>query len=105
MAIASHRRSFVSLAALLAGVFLCGGCSDLKYSEMFGAGVLGAAVGGIVGHQSDECAAGVGVGIAVFVTGDLLHQIDQINEQKKLEEASEQVAKGDSLLDMMRSEP
>ena len=105
MVIASHKRPFVSLVVLLAGISLCGGCSDLKYSEMFGAGVLGAGIGAIVGHQSDECAAGAGVGVAVFVTGDLLHQIDQINEKKKLEKASEQVARGDSLLDSIRSEP
>ncbi len=59
----------------------------------------------IVGHQSDECGNGAVIGAAVFATGDLLHQIDQYNEKKKVEEAAEKVAKGDSLLDSMWSEP
>ena len=48
MGIASHKRSLVGLVVLLVCISLCGGCSsDLKYSEIFGAGVCGAAVGGL----------------------------------------------------------
>jgi len=105
MVITSHRRLFVSLVVLLVGISLCGGCSsDLKYSEIFGASLCGAAVGAIVGHQSDECGNGAVIGAAVFATGDLLHQIDRYNEKKKVEKAAEEVAKGDSLLDSMWSE-
>jgi len=105
MVIASHRKSLVGLMVLLVGISLCGGCSsDLKYSEIFGAGLCGAAVGAIVGHQSDECGAGAAIGAAVFATGDLLHQIDEFNAKKKVEKAAEEVAKGDSLLDSMWAE-
>ncbi len=105
MGIASHKRSLVGLVVLLVGISLCGGCSsDLKYSQIFGAGLCGAAVGAIVGHQSDECGNGAAIGAAVFATGDLLHQIDQINEKKKVEKAADEVAKGDTLLDLMWSQ-
>lgn len=104
MAMASHRRPFVSLVVLLLGVFLCGGCSDLSYHKIFGAGVIGAGVGAIVGHQSDECGAGAAIGAAVFATGELLCQIDHLNEEKKVEKAAEEVARGDALLDPMRWE-
>ena len=99
MAMVSHRRCFIGLVVLLVGISLCGGCTDLKYHEIFGAGLLGAGVGAIVGHQSDECGAGAAVGAAVFATGDLLCQIDHLNEQKKVEKTAEEVARGDSLLD------
>jgi hypothetical protein len=104
MVMVSYRRSLVALVILVVGVSLCGGCADLKYHEIFGAGLAGAAVGAIVGHQSDECGAGAVVGAAVFATGDLLCQIDRINEQNKVEKAKEEVAKGNSLLDHIQWE-
>lgn len=97
MTMASHRRPFVSLVVLWVGVSLCGGCTGLKYGEIFGAGALGAGVGALIGHQSNEGGTGAAVGAAILATGDLLHQIDQINE-KKLEKAADEVAKGSDLL-------
>jgi hypothetical protein len=101
----SHRRFLIGLVVLLLGVCLCGGCSEqLKYHEIYMSGVAGGVVGAIVGHQSDECGAGAVIGAAVFATGDLLCQTDRINE-RKVKEAAEKVARGDSLLDPMRREP
>jgi hypothetical protein len=104
MAMVSYRRRFVGLVVLLVGLSLCGGCTDLKYHEIFMTGLGGAAVGAIVGHQSDECAAGALVGAAVFATGDLLFQIDKLNE-RKMEEVANDIARGDTLLDLTRWEP
>lgn len=104
MATASHKRVLVSLVVLLVGIFLCGGCSDLRYHKIFGAGLLGAGVGAIVGHQSDECGNGALIGAAVFATGELLCQIDHLNEEKKVEKAADEVARGDALLDPTRRE-
>jgi len=103
MTTVSHRIPFVSLAVLLLGVSLCGGCAELKYHRIFMAGLGGAAVGAIVGHQSDECGAGALIGAAVFATGDLLFQVDKLNE-KKMEKAADDVAKGDNLLDLAQWE-
>ncbi len=97
MATMSHRRLLIGVMAVLMCISLCSGCSDLKYHRVFMAGVTGAVVGGIVGHQSDEDKAGVAVGAALFATGDLLCQIDKLNE-KKVKEAAEEVARGTNLL-------
>jgi len=88
------------IAVLLIGalvVSLCGGCSGLKSHKIYQAALCGAAIGAIVGYQSDECENGALVGAAVFAVGDLLHQMDDLSE-KKLEEAAEEVAKGNSVL-------
>ncbi len=103
----SLEKSLTTLLVLSLCLGLCGcggGGSDLKYHQIFGAGLLGAAVGGIVGHQSDECGAGIAIGAAVFATGDLLCQIDQLNE-KKVKEAEDKVAQGDDLLSRAATEP
>ncbi len=96
---ASHRNVFAILIMVSLSLTLCG-CSELKYHKLFNAALIGGAVGAIVGHQSDECGAGLAVGAAVFATGELLHQIDDIGEkkQREIEEAAEEVARGDSLL-------
>lgn len=82
-------------------VSLLGGCQDFKYHNIYMAAAGGAAIGAIVGHQSDECGAGAGVGAAVFAVGELLHQIDKQNE-RKLEEAAGQAPEGGSPLDPNR---
>ena len=70
----------------------CGGCGDqMRGSELYGATITGAIIGGIVGHQSDETEAGVAIGAALFCVGDLLGQMDrqadsQSNERKIKEE-------------------
>ena len=77
-------------------VSLCGGCSGLKSHKIYQAAFCGAAVGAIIGHQSDECENGALLGAAVFAVGDLLSQLDDLPE-KELEEAAEEVAKGNPL--------
>jgi hypothetical protein len=102
---ASYRNAFAILIMVSLCLTLCG-CSELKYHKLFNAALIGSAVGGIVGYQSDECPAGIAVGAAVCATGELLHQIDHIGEQKEreIEEAAEEVARGDSLLDSVSAE-
>jgi hypothetical protein len=92
-----HRRPLISLVVMLLCISLCGGCSGLKYHRIFMAGLGGAAVGAIIGHQSDECAAGAGVGAAVFAAGELLHQVDDLKE-RDVKKAAEEVAQGTDLL-------
>jgi hypothetical protein len=46
----------------------------------------------------------VAVGAAVFFTGALLHQIDELNEQE-VEEAAEEVAQGEHLLGPVYLQP
>jgi len=87
------------IAVLLIGVlaaFLCGGCSGLKSHNIYQAALCGAAIGAIIGHQSDECENGALLGAAVFAVGDLLCQLDKASEEK-LEDAAEEVAKGNPL--------
>lgn len=92
------RKAFVVTILLFVCVALSGGCQHLEYHKIYMTGLAGAAVGAIVGHQSDECGAGAGVGAAVFAVGELLHQIDDMPKEKKIEQAAEEVARGDSLL-------
>jgi hypothetical protein len=88
------------IAVLLVGILaasLCGGCSGLKSHNIYQAALLGAGVGAIIGHQSDECENGALLGAAVFAVGDLLSQWDNLPEKEKVEEAAEEVAKGNPL--------
>lgn len=102
----STRIRNVFVVAVLASmcIALSGGCQGLEYHKIYMTALGGAAIGAIVGHQSDECGAGAAVGAAVFAVGELLHQIDDLPKEKKLEEAAEEVARGDSLLDPVGSE-
>jgi hypothetical protein len=95
----------IFVVAILASVcvVLSGGCRNLEYHKIYMTGLAGAAVGAIVGHQSDECGAGAGVGAAVFAVGELLHQVDEMPREKKMEKAADEVARGDSLLDEIGS--
>lgn len=94
--------AIVTLVSVI--VPLCGGCQDLKYHRIYMTAIAGAAIGAIVGHQSDECGAGAAVGAGLFATGELLHQIDDLPKQKKLEKAADEVARGESLFDLTRTE-
>lgn len=65
----------IVVAGLLVGVL--GGCNgEVKYRDLYGSALMGAGIGAIVGHQSDEAAEGALVGAAVFATGTLLHYVD-----------------------------
>ncbi len=100
----NYRKVFTPLIIVALCLVLCGGCEGLKYHHIFVAGVIGAGVGGIVGHQSDECPAGIAIGAAVFATGELLHQIDHLNKEK-VEDAAHEVSTGNDLLSAARAEP
>ncbi len=99
MATRGPRKTFVVLTIVSLCISLCG-CQGLEYHDIYVAALVGAAVGGIVGHQSDECEAGVAVGATVFAVGELLSQIDDLPREKKkeVEEAAEEVARGNDLL-------
>jgi len=98
------RRVFTIITLVSVSISLCGGCQDLKYHRIYMSAIAGAAIGAIVGHQSDECGAGAAVGAGVFAAGELLHQIDDLPKQKKLEKAADEVARGESLFDLTRTE-
>jgi len=100
MATKCRRKTFIVLTIASLSISLCG-CQGLEYHDLYVAGIAGAAVGAIVGHQSDECAAGAGIGAAVFATGELLSQIDDLPQQREVEEAAEEVAKGNDLFNPM----
>jgi len=74
----------------------CGGCggdsSDggrLKLSPIYESALWGAAIGGIIGYQSDEAGEGAALGAAVFGVGALLKQTDKMSD-KKPEQKEEQ---------------
>jgi hypothetical protein len=100
-----------SLAVVLIGsllIALCSGCAttgsrggglELKYHNIYMASLVGGVVGLIVGHQSDEDAAGAAIGAAVFGVGEFLNQLDnQPERERDLEEAAEEVAAGQAYL-------
>jgi hypothetical protein len=97
MATRDPRKTFIVLTIASLCISLCG-CQGLEYHDIYMHALGGAAVGAIVGNQSDECAAGAAVGAAIFATGELLDQIDDLPKERKIEEAAEEVAKGDDLL-------
>jgi len=98
------RKALAVIVLVTVTVSLCGGCQDLKYHHIYMTALAGAAIGAIVGHQSDECGAGAAVGAGVFAAGELLHQIDDLPKQKKLEKAADEVARGNDLFDLTPTE-
>jgi len=75
----------------------CGGCSSdssgggrLKLSPIYESALWGAAIGGIIGYQSDEAGEGAALGAAIFGVGALLQQTDKIPEQRKEDEHEEE---------------
>ena len=99
----NQRRHHV-LAILSLAIFLCSGCSGLKYHPIWKHALGGAVVGLIIGHQSDEDGAGAALGAAVFAGGETLRQLDQ-QSKKDLEEAAEAVAQEASASTARPSEP
>ncbi len=79
------------IALTLSMVFLaCGGCSSnngndrpLKLHPIYESALLGAAIGAIVGHQSDETGNGAAVGAAIFGVGALLEQTDKMSNKRQ----------------------
>ncbi|MHC4330904.1 MAG: hypothetical protein ACYSWW_22590 [Planctomycetota bacterium] len=73
---------FVSLMLSACGCCNSGG-KPLKLSPIYQTALCGALIGGIVGHQSDEAAAGAALGAAVFGVGELLNQTDKMPHKEK----------------------
>ena len=86
-----------SVATVLIGslvLSLCGGCSGLLLSPIYSSVLGGALVGGIIGYQSGEAAAGALLGGAFCVIGELLDQTDKLaKEEKKQNDKDEDVEK------------
>ena len=75
----------------------CGGCSNessgsgrLKLHPIYESALWGAAIGAIVGYQSDETGEGAAVGAALFGVGTLLQQTDKMPEEHKEDKHEEQ---------------
>jgi hypothetical protein len=69
----------------------CGGCAELMLSPIYSNVLVGGLLGGIIGHQSGEPAAGALVGAAITGTGELLSQTDRLNRQKQQEQEAEEI--------------
>ncbi len=68
----------------------CGGCSSdsngsgrLKLSPIYESALWGAAIGGIIGYQSDEAGEGAALGAAIFGVGALLQQTDKMPQERR----------------------
>ena len=65
-----------------------GGCSEngggrLKLHPIYECALWGAAIGGIIGYQSDEAGEGAALGAAIFGIGALLEQTDKMPEKHR----------------------
>jgi hypothetical protein len=68
----------------------CSGCGSdngsdgqLKLHPIYQSALLGAAVGAVIGHQSDEAGNGAALGAAVFGIGALLEQTDRMSDKRR----------------------
>jgi hypothetical protein len=69
----------------------CGGCcsdcgghrGDLKLHPIYESALWGAAIGAVIGHQSDEAGNGAALGAGVFALGALLKQTDRLPPKPK----------------------
>lgn len=68
----------------------CGGCGGdsgqggrLKLHPIYESALWGAAIGGIIGYQSDEAGEGAALGAAIFGIGALLEQTDRIPDKRR----------------------
>ena len=94
------RNRKTSVVTVLVGSLMlsaCGGCSSdgggngrLKLSPIYESALWGAAIGGIIGYQSDEAGEGAALGAAIFGVGALLKQTDKMPEQHKEDKHEEQ---------------
>ena len=75
----------------------CGGCGGnssndgrLKLHPIYTSALWGAAIGGIIGHQSDEAGEGAALGAAIFAIGTLLEQTDKMSDEHREEKEEDQ---------------
>ena len=94
----NQKTSMVIVLVVSLALLACGGCSSgdssdsgrLKLSPIYKSMLWGAAIGGIIGHQSDEAGNGAALGAAVFGVGALLKQTDKMPDQHKEDKHEEQ---------------
>ncbi len=93
-----HQKSVVTILIVSLVLSACGGCSSdsdgnsgrLKLSPIYESALWGAAIGGIIGHQSDEAANGAALGAGVFAIGALLKQTDRMPPKPKEEKEKDE---------------
>ena len=72
------------IAVLIVSSMLLGGCNEgLRWSDIYGASLGGALVGGIVGYQSHEEGEGAAIGAAICGVGELLSQLDDHEDKDR----------------------
>jgi len=83
------RKTQIMLILVSLVLLLGSGCGEqeMKLKPIYDQAILGAIVGGIVGHQSDETGEGVAIGASLFALGEILNQVD--NGNKKSDNNSE----------------
>ena len=93
-----NQKTSVVIVLIISLVLLaCGGCSSdssgdgrLKLSPIYESALWGAAIGGIIGYQSDEAGNGAALGAAIFAVGALLQQTDKMPEQRREDKHEEE---------------
>ena len=87
MKITTLKNSVVIVLFVSLVLSACGCCNDggkpLKLSPIYQKALVGALIGGIIGYQSDEAAAGAALGAAVLGVGELLDQTDRMSHKEK----------------------
>jgi len=76
----TQNRSVAVILILSLALALCGGCNEgnghMRLHPIYSSALMGALIGGIIGHQSDETGEGVALGATLFGVGSLLHEMD-----------------------------
>ena len=85
----SKKRTILLLLVGLGVLSLCGGCG-LALAPIYSTILGGALVGGVIGHQSGEAAAGAVLGAAITGTGQLLKQTDAMAQAKRNKKPKQQ---------------
>ena len=85
----NRKRTILFLLVGLATLSFCGGCG-LALAPIYSTMLGGAMVGGIIGHQSGEAAAGAVLGAAITGTGQLLKQTDAMAQAKRNQKPQQQ---------------
>lgn len=91
------KRTVISVLMASLTLSTCGGCGEgnsggrLKLSPIYEQALWGAAIGGIIGYQSDEAGEGAALGAAILGIGALLQQTDQMSGKRHEDKEEEEV--------------